>query len=381
VEKLRRALWASLFAIASSACGTKLHAPLVFLPVGTSIVAGSESGVVALDLRTGKPLWEHAVERRLAKIAASPGGDFVLVQYAATAARGSPSAFVVLSSATGQVTGRVTDPAASLVYTDDAPVRVDGGRPPHLVSDDGKWFVSASFAGLRIFEVPTAKLAFEDADAYGPAGFQLGSSQLAVVTKNGLGIYAVANGGWARIAEIPQVFHFWWTSRGLFFLVGDTLHVWRDGASSALLQLKIEASDVGGRHIFFDESGDRVAVQTPETELVIYTLPAGDTVLRVPKVRDLRAVMFDGSIARVLTYVTESDDRRAVVTEYDLSNGQQRGRVELEIVQRLERRGFFSFGLGGGWQSYRSYMLGPRGLFVGKLEKGDFEMKAMPWAK
>ena len=77
------------------------------------------------------------------------------------------------------------------------------------------------------------------------------------------------------------------------------------------------------------------------------------------------------TVPRALTYAGESQSEvlSAFVTEYDLSTGKQRGRVELDVVMRLDRPGFFSFGLGGGWTLYRSYVLGPRGLFAGKLEK------------
>jgi hypothetical protein len=384
VEKLLRALWGSLFALASTACSSVIHPPLVFLPNGSAIVAVTESGVRALDLRTGKALWEHAIERPVANVATSPGGDYVLVQYPATAAatEEGPSAFVVLSSAKGQIMGRAVDPAASLVYpSEDQPIRVDGGRPAHLVSDDGKWFVSASRAGLRIFDVATGKLAFEETDAnYGSATFEPRAARLATRRINGLAVYALGSNGWARVAEFPGILKFWWTSKGLSFRVNDTLHIWSDGESSALFPLKVVAEGPEPPRVFFDASGDHVAVQSPDAELVVYSVPAGGIVLRVPKVHDLRAVTFDGAIARVLTYAGKSEELRAVITEYDLSTTKQRGRIELDVVMRLDRPGFFSFGLGGGWTVYRSYVLGPRGLFAGKLEKGTFEMKPMPWA-
>ena len=379
MEKLLRVLCAAFLALTGSACSTKYQTPAVFLPSGEGIVAATENGLQAVDLRSGKALWKQSLERPVAELGTSPRGGYVLVEYPTTAATEAHSAFVVLSTATGQITGQAEDPVGSSWYKDELLAGVDGGRPPHLVSDDGKWFVSVSGKGLRIFDVGTAKPVFEDPDVHSFAGFGPGSPRLAALTRKGVGIYALGRSGWVRAAEFRTLWRFWWTSKGLFTMVEDTLNVWQDGTGSALFPLSILDDESEEPRIFFDEGGDHVAVQSPDDELVVYTVPAGDAVLRVPKFHDLRAVGFEGKAVRALSYVTKGDDRQAVVTEYDLSKSRQRGRVELEVVQRLDRPGFFSFGLGGGWQSYRSYAMAPRGRYVGLLEKDVFEMTRLPW--
>jgi hypothetical protein len=386
-RRLATSFWGAVASLLTGACTTAFVAPLEFLPDGATAVTATSDGIAALELRSGSRRWERTSAAPVFVFWYSPTGSYVVAQSAVTPTpHEGPHNRFVFGTRDGRTVGNIIEPHGYPENVRDTVVPKGNVLPEEPISDDGKWFVSTSSDTLKVYDTATSKIAFEESGAAYGAAFEPRSARFATMVKTGISkamaVYARQGETWARVGAVPEVIRFRWTPAGVLVATPSGLSVWNGALGPVLFPMDfLDSEGDGGALVFLGADGTHVAVQNRKNELIVYSVPSGRVLLRLSDVGDVRDVEYEGTRARVLTYEQEEGVLTAFLTEYDLVAGQKQQRIELDVVARTQSRGFFSFGFGGGWSTYRGYRLGPHGTFVACLRKGSYQVTQVAWTR